>query len=66
MAQDRSESLEKDVQTASTHFEEKPSALELSKDDVGYREYLESLDIVFSRKEENWVRWKIDVSPSIS
>lgn len=65
MAQDRSDTFEKDVETTSTHLEETPPPLKLSKDDVGYKEYLESLDIVFSRKEENWVRWKIDVSPSI-
>jgi hypothetical protein len=37
----------------------------VNKDDVGYEEYLESLNIKFSPKEERWVRWKLDVRINI-
>lgn len=52
----------KNMERGSEHFEEKPHYTDINKDDVGYKEYLESLDIEFSPKEERRVRWKLDVS----
>jgi hypothetical protein len=53
----------KDMERGSDFVEEKTqyNHAEINKDDVGYQEYLESLDIEFSPKEERWVRWKLDV-----
>ena len=53
----------KDMERGSEYIEEKHhhDNVEVNKDDVGYEEYLESLDIEFSPKEERWVRWKLDV-----
>jgi hypothetical protein len=51
----------KDVERDSEHFEEKPQYSDVHQDDVGYREYLESLDVELSPREERWVRWKLDV-----
>jgi hypothetical protein len=51
----------KDMERGSEYVEEKPHYADINKDDVGYKEYLESLDVEFSPKEERWVRWKLDV-----
>lgn len=58
MTQDSVGAVEKATEEVFDHVEEKTSP---SSEDVGYKEYLESLDIDFSRKEERWVRWKLDV-----
>lgn len=54
-------SMKADPERASDHVEEKELPLEGNKNDVGYREYLQGLNIEFSPKEERWVRWKIEV-----
>jgi hypothetical protein len=51
----------KDMERGSEYVEEKPHYADINKDDVGYKEYLESLDVEFSPREERWVRWKLDV-----
>jgi hypothetical protein len=51
----------KDVESSREHVEKKPHYANVNEDDVGYREYLESLDVEFLPKEERWVRWKLDV-----
>lgn len=51
----------KDIERGSDHVEEKPVTADVNHNDVGYKEYLESLDIEISPKEERWVRWKLDV-----
>jgi hypothetical protein len=55
----------KDVEHAFDHVEEKPHYVNVNQDEVGYNEYLASLDIEFSPKEERWVRWKLDVRINI-
>jgi hypothetical protein len=54
-----------DVEHAFRHVEEKTRYVNVNKDDVGYEEYLESLNIEFSPREERWVRWKLDVRINI-
>jgi hypothetical protein len=49
-----------DIELASDHVEEMAGKV-MSNDEIGYKEYLESLDIEFSPKEERTVRWKLDV-----
>jgi hypothetical protein len=51
----------KDAECASECLE-KTHPAEGNDDDVGYQQYLTSLDIEFTAKEERQVRWKLDVS----
>jgi hypothetical protein len=53
----------KDVKCASECLE-KTYPAEVNDDDVGYQQYLTSLDIEFTAKEERQVRWKLDVTHS--
>ena len=66
MGEENADSKEKALELATDYVEEKPSALNTGEDEVGYREYLESLDVEFSWKEERWVRWKLDVGVDVN
>lgn len=54
-----------DIELASDHVEEM-AAKGATKNEVGYQEYLDSLDIEFSPKEERIVRWKLDVCQTLA